>query len=90
MCRSLALPGGHDGGVTDSWTCNHFALANPRNDRPDDLPGLLRRVADQIDSRHISPMSVLDVTVSQETTDDGPWWSATVYWSDSPADRRDA
>jgi hypothetical protein len=76
--------------VTESWTCHHFALANPRDDRPDDLPGLLRRVADEIDSRGISPGHVLDLTVSQETTAEGPWWSVTVYWSGPALGREDA
>lgn len=35
-------------------------------------------------------MELLDVTVSQETTADGPWWSVTVYWSDSAPGREDA
>jgi hypothetical protein len=76
--------------VTESWTSRHFALANTRDDRPDDLPGLLRRVADEIDSREIAPMDILDLTVSQEMTDAGPWWSVTVYWSDSAARQEDA
>ena len=53
----------------------------PRDDRPSDLPHLLRRVADEMDVRSIKPMDVLDLTISQEMTEDGPWWSATVYWS---------
>jgi hypothetical protein len=67
--------------VPESWTCSHFSLANPLDDGASDLPRLLRRVADSIEQRAIAPMELLDVTVSQEITGDGPWWSLTVYWS---------
>ena len=63
------------------FECRHFSLANARDDRPSDLPHLLRRVSDEMDVRSIKPMDVLDLTISQEMTEDGPWWSATVYWS---------
>lgn len=67
------------------YASRHFSLANPRDDRPTDLPQLLRRLADEIERCNIEPMDLLDVTISQEITDDGPWWSATVYWSpDAP------
>jgi hypothetical protein len=26
-------------------------------------------------------MEVLDVTIEQEMTEDGPWWSVSVYWA---------
>jgi hypothetical protein len=68
------------------WSCEHFSVANPRDDGADDLPRLLRRVAVAIEEYGIEPMEILDVTVSEETTEDGPWWSATVYWSRRPAD----
>ncbi len=34
-----------------------------------------------MERQQLDPMDILDVTVSQEMTEDGPWWSATVYWS---------
>jgi hypothetical protein len=67
--------------MTDTWPCRHFSLTNPENDGADDLPRLLRRVADMIDERAIEPMELLDVTVAQEMTADGPWWSVSVYWA---------
>lgn len=67
--------------ATDEWTSQHFSLANALDDRPSDLAHLLRRVADEIDERHIGAMDLLDVTISSQMTADGPWWSATVYWS---------
>ena len=68
--------------MDDTWACSHFSLANPVDDRPDDLPQLLRRVADAIEERGIAPMDILDLTISNEVTGEGPWWSVTVYWSD--------
>jgi hypothetical protein len=56
-------------------------LANPLHDGASDLPRLLRRVADAIEEHGILPMDILDLTVSEEITGDGPWWSVTVYWS---------
>ena len=64
----------------DRWTCRHFSISNPRVGRPDDLPAFLRRLADAIEAEGIAPVDVLDVTITQETTADGPWWSGTVYW----------
>jgi hypothetical protein len=65
---------------TESWTCRHFSLANPRADGAEDLPRLLRRVADHVEAAGIKPMEILDLTFESEITEDGPWWSATVYW----------
>lgn len=64
-----------------SWTCQHFTLSNAVDDRPDDLPRLLRRVADQLETVGVQPMEILDLTISQEMTVDGPAWSATFYWA---------
>ena len=67
--------------MTDKWSCQHFSLANPLRRGATDLPKLLRRVATEIEKRDIGPMDLLDLT------GDGPWWSATIYWSpDGPAD----
>lgn len=67
--------------MAESWTSRHFSLANPVTGDVSDLPGLLRRTADQIETDGISPMELLDVVVHQEITADEPWWSVTVYWS---------
>ncbi|BEL04529.1 hypothetical protein Q0Z83_027200 [Actinoplanes sichuanensis] len=67
--------------MAEWWTSRHFSLTNPRDDGNSDLPRLLRRMADEIESRNLEPMDILDLTVSQEITEDGPWWSATIYWS---------
>lgn len=70
-----------DGQMSESWTCQRFSLANAIDDRPNDLPHLLRRVADEMERQQVRPMDVLDLTVSSEMTADGPWWSVTLYWS---------
>lgn len=76
----------HHPRMADSWNARHFSLANPVDDRPTDLPYLLRRVADEIERHAIGAMELLDLTISQEMTADGPSWSAHVYWSSSEAD----
>ena len=75
--------------MSNGYSCQHFSLSNPENDGADDLPHLLRRVADVVDEYGISPMDILDLTVSQEMTGEGPWWSVTVYWSPDPEDEAD-
>ncbi|GAA4973808.1 hypothetical protein [Actinoplanes utahensis] len=67
--------------MTESWTSRHFSLTNPRDDGSTDLPRLLRRMADEIEDLDLDPMDILDLTIAQEITEDGPWWSATLYWS---------
>jgi hypothetical protein len=67
--------------MSESWSSQHFSLANPRDDGPDDLPKLLRRIADEIEGRQLDPAKVLDLTISQEIIESGPWWSASLYWS---------
>jgi hypothetical protein len=67
--------------MPDWWTARHFSLANAVDDRPTDLPHLLRRVADHIEEHEIEPMDLLDVTISYEIEEDGPHWSCSVYWS---------
>ncbi len=59
----------------------HFSLANARDDGATDLPRLLRRLADEIELRAIDPMDIVALAISEEMTEDGPWWDATVVWS---------
>jgi hypothetical protein len=63
-----------------SFASRHFSLSNPLDDRPESLPMLLRRVAEELDRRGIAPGDILDVTVSSQTESFGPYWSVTVYW----------
>ena len=70
----------------DIYTCRHFSLSNAKGPSGPDLPLLLRRLADTIESEGIRPEDILDVTlVSDEINEHGAWWGATVYWTpDSP------
>ena len=67
--------------MSESWSSQHFSLANPRHDEADDLPMLLRSLADEIEARQLDPMSILDLTLSREIIEGDPWWSASLYWS---------
>ncbi|HEY4411264.1 MAG TPA: hypothetical protein VGO87_15425 [Acidimicrobiia bacterium] len=46
-------------------------------------------MADVIEEYDIAPMDILDLTVSQEITGEGPWWSVTVYWSPDAEEESD-
>jgi hypothetical protein len=81
---ALLLQRAHDQRV-DQWPSTHFSLANALDDRPTDLAHLLRRVATELDRRGIQPLQILDMTISSQITADGPWWSATLYWSPTDA-----
>lgn len=67
--------------TNDAHPSLHFSLANPRDDGATDLPRLLRRLADEIESQAIDPLDIISLTISEEMTENGPWWSATVVWS---------
>jgi hypothetical protein len=61
-----------------SWTIEHFSQANPRGAGQDEVPALLRRVADSIDA--LGAVDVQDLVMHVEITDDGNWPSLTVYF----------
>ena len=64
------------------WTAKHFSQANPKGDGQNNVPALLRRVADTIEG--LGEVRVLDVVMHTEVTEDGDWQSLTVYFSDGP------
>ena len=73
---------------SDANTCSYLSLANPLGRSQGDLPKLLRRLATQIAALGPDAM-ILDLTVEQEITAEGPWFSATVYyapggWTEQP------
>jgi len=69
----------------NSWSSRHFSLSNPQPDGdPDSLPQLFRSVADLLEERGIPSDDVIDVVVSHQVEEDGPWWSITIYWSPEP------
>ncbi|MFE9097259.1 hypothetical protein [Streptomyces sp. NPDC007264] len=62
----------------ESWTVRHFSQANPAGAGQDDVPALLRRVADTLEG--LGPVEVQDVVMHTEITADGLWPSLTVYF----------
>jgi hypothetical protein len=67
----------------DSYPSRHWSLSNPEGPSSNNLPLLLRRVADAIEADDINMDSVLDLQVSgDEVTEHGSWWRATLYWSE--------
>lgn len=66
--------------------CLYFALGNPEGPASADLPLLLRRLADHIESAGIRSEDIIDVTISgDEVTEHGSSWRAAVYWSPQDA-----
>jgi hypothetical protein len=67
-----------DDRMTSSWAIRHFSQANPVGTEQGDVPALLRRVADSIEE--LGSVEIQDLVLHQEITDDGPWFSVTVYF----------
>ena len=59
-----------------TWITEHFSLANPAGQGQDDVPGLLRRVADSIEA--LGEVNVQDLVLHTEVTPDGAWHPLTV------------
>jgi len=55
-----------------------FSQANPAGPGQDDIPSLLRRVAESVEV--IGPVEVQDLILHTEVTESGPWYSLTVYF----------
>lgn len=62
----------------DLYSARHFSQANPTGPGQGDVPALLRRVADTLET--LGPVEVLDVVHHSEVTADGDWPSFTVYY----------
>jgi len=62
------------------WTVQHFSQANPHGSGQDNVPDLLRRVADT--GEGLGDVVVQDIVFHPELDDDGEWApSVTVYFS---------
>jgi len=68
----------------DDWQAFHFSQANPAGEGEDDVPALLRRVADSIAA--LGEVQVMDVVFRTETTAEGESQSMTVYYVRPDAD----
>lgn len=64
---------------SSGWTAQHFSQSNPAGPGQDNVPALLRRVADSITD--LGQVEVLDLVMHNEVTEDGAWPSITVYYS---------
>ena len=62
----------------DEWQAFHFSQANPAGEGQDDLPALLRRVAESVAA--LGEVRVMDVVFHTEVTAEGNWHSMTVYY----------
>jgi hypothetical protein len=61
-----------------TWTIEHFSQSNPEGPGQKDVPRLLRRVADTLES--MGEVEVEDVVFHSEVANDGSIWpSMTVY-----------
>ena len=67
--------------VSNDWMANHSSQTNPAGQDQDDVPALLRRVADSIEG--LGEVEILDLVVHSEITADGDWPSITVYYTSS-------
>ncbi|MET9920846.1 hypothetical protein ABZZ04_27715 [Streptomyces sp. NPDC006435] len=62
----------------EHWTVRHFSQANPFGPGCDNVPALLRRLADSIEG--LGPAEIQDVVIRSEPTEYGSWCSGTVYF----------
>jgi hypothetical protein len=64
----------------EAWSCEHFSLSLPAGAGQDDVPALLRAVAEQIE--RYAPTEVQDVVLDLNAMDVSgtAWPSATVYF----------
>lgn len=67
--------------MTEHWTCRHFSQSNPAGAGQDDVPTLLRRIADALEL--LGAITVHDVVFRSDGEADPPWPSVTVYFDDA-------
>ena len=68
--------------MTEDWTISHFSQSNPSGEGQGDVPALLRRVADQVES--LGDVQVQDITFTSEPTDSEDDLTVTVYFQRKP------
>lgn len=64
--------------VSSSWSAQHCSQSNPAGPGQNDVPTLLRRVADTIAG--LGDVDILDLVMHVEVTEDGDWPSITAYY----------
>ncbi len=65
---------------TPRYQIFHFSQSNPAGEGQEDLPRLLRTIADTIEG--LGAVTVQDLVLHDDPTADGPWPSITVYYTD--------
>jgi adenylate kinase len=65
-------------GLPIEGTVSRFVQANPKGPGQGDVPGLLRRVAETLAG--LGPVEVTGLTLENQPTEDGPWYSVSVYF----------
>ncbi|GGO68016.1 hypothetical protein [Nonomuraea cavernae] len=61
------------------YQTHHFSLANPQGEGQEDVPTLLRRVADTLDG--LGAIEIRDLILHTDLDDEGTSWpSVTVYF----------
>lgn len=63
---------------SSGWSAQHFSQSNPAGTGQDDVPALLRRVADTIEE--LGEVEILDLVMHIEVTEHGNWPSITTYY----------
>jgi len=63
----------------DQWSVFHFSQSNPAGHGQDDVPALLRRVADSVE--RLGEVDVLDITFRTAPGESGDDLTMTVYYS---------
>jgi len=66
------------------WSIEHFSQGNPAGPGQDDVPSLLRRVADTLEAYGAVRVQDLVLHDRHEITDHGLWPSITVYFRRPP------
>ena len=64
----------------DEWTCSHFGISIPRGRTQGDSWRLLGRLATSISALGPDTMT-LDATLNDKIDENGPWWTASVYYA---------
>jgi hypothetical protein len=65
-------------GLPAESTISRLVQANPKGPGQGDLPALLRRVADTLAKR--GPVDVTGLSLESQPTEDGPWYSVSIYF----------
>lgn len=63
------------------YDCKHFSQKNPKGPGQGDVPALLRRVADTLETMDAG--TVLDITFNLDVDENGTWPGLTVYLAEA-------